>query len=344
VALVLRLSHKKSWYDQVDERKIHTGNVPRLGGVGFAAACIISASFITFFSAETYFGLRFIPVIVALLLTLIFGIIDDFSPLIPRYKLLIQIIAGLCVIFPGYTFKRLFYFDVHGFSWLSLAWYPISLLWLVGLTNALNFIDGVDGLAGGVSLLVSLTYAAVFASKAYTGSISLLCICLGCAVGGFLIFNMPFPKARIFMGDGGSQFLGIILALLPIVGQEDARSNIPLFYAAALLLIPIFDTTAAVWRRMRDGRRIDSPDRAHIHHKLMNLGLNDRGILGVLYGLQILIGVLVFLSIKIQGVLSLVILAIVYLIGVSFFTAIHFMNRKVMLRKNQEPPLSTASL
>ncbi|MDR0689457.1 MAG: undecaprenyl/decaprenyl-phosphate alpha-N-acetylglucosaminyl 1-phosphate transferase [Spirochaetaceae bacterium] len=332
VALVLHLSHKKSWYDKIDERKIHTGDVPRLGGIGFASAFIMVTFIIAFLAPEEYFGLRFFPPLIAMVLVLVFGVLDDFRPLAPRYKLLVQIIAGFCVIIPDYTFHRLVFFNLDALSELRWLRYPVSFLWIVGLTNAVNFIDGVDGLAGGISVLISLAYALIFASSS-TGSVTLLCICLAAAIGGFLIFNMPFPRAKIFMGDGGSQFLGFILALLPLITGGDARMVLPLPYAAALLIIPIFDTIAAVWRRTRDGRRIDSPDKFHIHHKLMNLGLDAQKVDGILYGLQLVLGLLVFISVKLSGGLSLIVLGITYLLGIAFFVTIHYMNRAAMIQR-----------
>jgi UDP-GlcNAc:undecaprenyl-phosphate GlcNAc-1-phosphate transferase len=337
VSLVLRLSHIKSWYDRIDERKIHTGDVPRLGGVGFALAFIVSAAVIIVIAKESYFGLRFVPVLVAMFLIMVIGVRDDFRPLTPRNKLYVQILSALCVVIPDYTFHRLFFFDIGPMGDLGWIRFPLSVFWIVGLTNAVNFIDGVDGLAGGVSALIALTYAVIFTSFANTGTTTLLCVCLVAVIAGFLIFNMPFPKARIFMGDGGAYFLGFILAVLPLIDRGNSRSDLPLPYAAALLLIPIFDTVAAVWRRLRDGRRIDSPDRSHIHHKLKNLGLTDQGVDGLLYSLQIVLGVLVFLSVKFHGVQSLIFLGSAYLIGIVFFAAIHYLNRIAANRFTKKP-------
>jgi UDP-GlcNAc:undecaprenyl-phosphate GlcNAc-1-phosphate transferase len=276
--------------------------------------------------------IRFVPVLVSMLFILISGVYDDFKPLPPRNKLLIQILAALCVIIPGYTFYRLFLFNAGPFSspWFL---YPLSFIWIVGITNAMNFIDGVDGLAGGVSAIAALTYGAIFIYFSHSSLAILLCISLAAVTGGFLVFNLPLPKAKIFMGDGGSQFLGFLLAILPLIETRGgANFRLPLIYAAALLLIPIFDTIAAIWRRLREGRRIDSPDKLHIHHKLMNLGLQARGVDAILYGLQILIGVLVFISLNFEGVLSLIILGIAYCVGLTFFSVIHFMNRRVVQR------------
>jgi UDP-GlcNAc:undecaprenyl-phosphate GlcNAc-1-phosphate transferase len=332
VALILQVSHKKSWYDKIDDRKIHTGFVPRLGGAGFAPAFILIAALVTLFSRESNFGPRFLPVLLAMLLILAVGIIDDFRSLMPRHKLLIQIVAALLVVIPGYTFRRFFFFDIGWFGELNWIRYPLSLLWIVGLTNALNFIDGVDGLAGGVSALIALGYGIIFSFFADMGSAVTLCICLASVVAGFLVFNLPLPKAKIFMGDGGAYFLGFMLALMPLIEQGDATSCIPLPYAAALALIPILDTVAAIWRRLRDGRRIDSPDRLHLHHKLLNLGLRSWGVNGLLYGLQILLIILVILSIKIPGPGSLFILGGGYVIAAGFFSAVHFMNRAALRR------------
>ncbi|GHT86492.1 hypothetical protein FACS1894137_12160 [Spirochaetia bacterium] len=262
-----------------------------------------------------------------MLLIFISGVFDDFRPMSPRYKLLTQIIAAFLVVIPGYTFRSVFFIDFGILGNLNWLRYPLTMLWIVGLTNAVNLIDGVDGLAGGVSALVSIFFALIFVFIANNSVMALICLCLASALGGFLIFNMPFPRAKIFMGDGGSQFLGFILALLPLV--HAGGEPIPLLYAAALLSIPIFDTIAAIWRRLREGRRIDRPDRLHIHHKLLNLGLSTRVVDGVLYGLQIVLGVLVFESMRIKGLRSLIFLGAAYLTTTGFFAAIHFVNRHV---------------
>jgi UDP-GlcNAc:undecaprenyl-phosphate GlcNAc-1-phosphate transferase len=327
VALILRLSHKKSWYDQIDDRKIHTGHIPRLGGIGFALIFIIMASFISFSTRKMDSSLRFLPCLGALILTLSFGVWDDFKPLAPRYKLLIQIIAALCVILPGYTFRRLFYVESGLFFHLGWLSYPITFIWIVGLTNAINFIDGVDGLAGGLSALIALTFALIFFSHADTPSAVLFCVSLFGAIIGFLVFNAPLPQAKIFMGDGGSQFLGFTLALLPLLEEQDTPAALPVPYAAALLAIPIFDTISAVWRRIRDGRRIDSPDKAHIHHKLMNLGLSARGVDIIMCCLQLVLGALVYFSVRFTGMLSLLLLGIAYVSVAAFFVIIHYLNR-----------------
>jgi UDP-GlcNAc:undecaprenyl-phosphate GlcNAc-1-phosphate transferase len=338
VGVVLRLSHFHSWYDMKDERKIHVGDVPRLGGLGFSLAFILVAMVISFNATESYYGFWFLPVIIGMFLVLVFGILDDFKPLAPRIKLSVQVIAALLVVIPDYTFHSLVFSSVDFLKNLNWLRYPLTLLWLVGLSNALNFIDGVDGLAGGISLLATLAYALIFASFTDSGSAVLFCVCLAAIIGGFLVFNLPVPRAKIFMGDGGSQFLGFMLAVLPLLNRGSAEPELPLVYAAALLMIPILDTTAAVWRRLRDHRRIDSPDRAHIHHKLINLGLDARGVDAVLYGLQITLCILVFISVRLHSILSVIPLAIAYIVGIGFFCMVHFLNQGVTRRRRAETP------
>jgi UDP-GlcNAc:undecaprenyl-phosphate GlcNAc-1-phosphate transferase len=336
VWVICRVSHKNAWYDKIDARKIHTGDIPRLGGGGFASVFIIVSMFLILAGTEMHLGVRFVPVFIGLCITLICGILDDFHPLASKTKLCIQCVAGLLVVIPLYVFQHIFTFNDNFWmvGWLRI---PLSFLWIVGLTNDINFIDGVDGLAGGVSAIIALTYAIIFASFTTDGSITLFCVSLAAAIGGFLVFNLPLPHAKIFMGDGGSQFLGFTLAILPLLDQGTTRLSLPIPYAAALLLIPILDMVSAVWRRIRDRRPIDSPDRAHVHHKLMNMGLNAWGVDGVLYTLQIILGVLVFLAVKFQSRLgmSLTFLGCSFLIVIVFFTTIHFLNRYKTLQAQQ---------
>jgi UDP-GlcNAc:undecaprenyl-phosphate GlcNAc-1-phosphate transferase len=326
-ALILKLSHSMGWYDRTGARKIHTGNIPRLGGLGFAVSFLIA------FVAVTGPGLRFLPVVLAFLLVLLSGVRDDFKPLAPRYRLLAQAGAALCVLASGCLFERALFIDrpdVLGFPGWRLLRYPVSFLWIVGMTNAVNFIDGVDGLAGGVSLLAALSFGGIFLSLGGSGPVPLLCAALAAAIAGFLVFNAPFPRAKIFMGDGGAYVLGFSLALFPLMGRTNAPNmgTLPLFHAAAILLIPILDTTAAVWRRRRDGMRIDSPDRSHTHHKLMNLGLSARRIDAVLFALQIVLSVVVYIALTIRGYGSLLVLLLAYALGIGFFTVIHVLNRR----------------
>jgi UDP-GlcNAc:undecaprenyl-phosphate GlcNAc-1-phosphate transferase len=335
VALIRELSRRMGWYDHINERKIHSGDIPRLGGLGFALSFLVFAFIV---KSRSPGSLRILLLVPAFALILFSGVRDDFKPMSPSVKMALHISAALCALGADYLFKRAAYsasIDFLNFPGWSLLRYPLSVLWIVGMTNAVNFIDGVDGLAGGVSLLAALSLGGIFVFLGLNEGSPLLCFCLASAILGFLVLNAPFPRAKIFMGDGGAYFLGFTLALFPISGA----AGLPVPYAAAILLIPILDTTAAVWRRLRDRRPIDSPDKAHTHHKLMGLGLSSRRIDAVLFSLQIILGLLVFAAVKSGGPLSVLFLLLAYGTALGFFIAIHFLNRrhvKIFPPKNPE--------
>ena len=337
VFAVLKFSHHKKWYDRINERKIHEENIPRLGGMGFAFAFfIVIGSYSVFLVINGANLLRFIPSAIAMFIILFSGAVDDFRPLSPLYKLLLQIIAVICIVTADLLFSRIVYEGGGILTNLGFLAFPITIVWILGLTNAFNFIDGVDGLAGGVSAIIALTFGLLFFYFDGTSRAVLFCVSLLGVIIGFLIFNAPLPKAKIFMGDCGSQFLGFTLALLPLMKNPNTTASLPLLYAAAIFLIPIFDTTAAVWRRLRDGRKIYEPDRLHLHHKLMNIGLNAKGVCAVIYSLQITLGALVFIAVHFDGLVSLLVLMAAYLIALSFFTVVHYMNKAIMTKQNSE--------
>jgi len=344
VALVLKISHKNGWYDHIDQRKIHTGNIPRLGGIGFSVTFLILMSCIgIIYWIDGVNIIRYLPCAAAIVIAISSGVYDDFRPMMPRYKLLLQIIAAICVIAAGYNFNRIVYTGGGLLTSLGFLAYPITILWIIGLTNAINFIDGVDGLAGGVSALIAFFLGLIIFSSDGVSKAVLFCICLFGVIAGFLIFNAPFPKAKIFMGDSGSQFLGITLALIPLMKGAETSSSMPVLYAAALFIIPIFDTTSAVWRRLRDGKKIYDPDRFHLHHKLMNMGFNSRGIFFLICSLQIIIGILIFIAINLEGLPSLLVLGFVYLLALIFFVVIHYKNRAIILKNKLMDDAASAS-
>ena len=245
---LLRLSHKKALYDHIDERKVYTEQIPRLGGVGFISAHMVVIFTLTVLGFwEEQLSLSFGMVLAAMTLILIFGIWDDLKPLRARYKFGIQVLAAILVSVAGYRFTGIS-FGISD-TYLNLGWFswPLTILWIVGIINAINLIDGVDGLSGSVSIIILLSYSLVYFyyGNTHAATLSLLLVA---AILGFLVFNFPAPQAKIFMGDTGSQFLGFFIALIPLMETPSlGYSRISLPYAAALTLIPIFDTFAAIW-------------------------------------------------------------------------------------------------
>ncbi|MCX7786513.1 MAG: undecaprenyl/decaprenyl-phosphate alpha-N-acetylglucosaminyl 1-phosphate transferase, partial [Spirochaetes bacterium] len=226
--LLIVYSHKQGWFDRMDERKIHNGNIPRTGGVG------IFFSFLTTFILVSMLGggekevrllsdPSFLSAGAGSLLMFATGLLDDFRNLRARYKLLAQIVAALIAVAGGLSFESFltpfgFTIDIPAFSMV------ITLLWIVGVTNAINLIDGMDGLAGGVTSIALLFWILIAASIPSAGEVYILlpAAILG-AVLGFLVYNKP--QAKIFMGDTGSLVLGYLLSLFPLFRVEGSSST-----------------------------------------------------------------------------------------------------------------------
>lgn len=301
--ILIKLSHRYAWYDKVDERKIHTGNIPAVGGIGILVAAL--TGFFLFLSLSNKFSTvsltsfsRFLPFLLAFLLIHLVGLIDDFINMPARYKLLIQIGAACIVAFTGNTIETvtLPWFD------LSIRFGPVSyfitIIWLVGVCNALNFLDGMDGLAGGVSAIGALFYGIIFLLQAAYISAAVSFALFG-ALLGFLFFNRP--PAKIFMGDCGALFLGFVLGAIPLLENS---GSVPLSVAmlpVSILLLPILDTFTSIFRRTKQGKRIYFPDKGHTHHKLLDKGTKEPTILLIMYGLALFPAVSILLWIVIKS-------------------------------------------
>ena len=289
---IIRFADARQLYDGQCERKIHTGQVPRLGGMGIFLSFFLAAAVVPFFGDSGLFnalGVRLdtlVPLAVGAVLVHGIGLWDDFTGGKVRavWKLIVQILAAVIVVGQGLRFGGLG-FSTDGFSgslrWLSSA---LTCFWIVGVTNALNLIDGMDGLAGGISFIASLTYA-VFYYLGGDQASAFICLCLAGAIAGFLTVNFPAPKAKLFMGDSVSLFLGFCLASMPLLGEVGGVSakTVGMVPAALLLFVPIYDTLRAIWRRTRLGVSIATPDRLHIHHLFWDAGYKPISILAILY-------------------------------------------------------------
>lgn len=325
--LLIGFAKKKGWYDRLDERKIHNGNIPRLGGVGIFGSFLL-AFLLTAYEAHTYgdgvssFGGQLLAAGVGSIVMFVTGLLDDLKNLRARYKLGLQIVAALIAVAGGLSFGPFltpfgFTLNLQGFSIL------ISILWIVGVTNAVNLIDGMDGLAGGVTAIAAIFWILIALEMNQSGPVFLLlpAAILG-AVLGFLVFNKPV--ARIFMGDTGSLVLGYILSLFPLFRSEGVSSTRWLLVGITLLIIPIFDTLGAILRRIREKRSIGDPDRNHIHHKLLNLGWSVPKILALVYIFSIGSGLAAYLWIRYLKNLPSYYLPIAWLPTVLLFLVLHF--------------------
>ncbi len=287
---VLKISHRFRWYADKNPRKIHTNDLPHIGGTGLFLAATLAAlllyllNTIVFKTGSATF-LSFLPLLVAFLLIHITGLIDDFTDMHARYKFLVQFVVAAVLAVMGYTIRavELPWSDIT--IHLGPGAYVVTVLWLAGTSNAINFIDGIDGLAAGISAIAALAYGIVFLILGSTTSAFISFALLGALVG-FLMFNSP--PAKIIMGDCGAIYLGFFLGSLPLLEHSGTSTFLGIMIPFSLLLFPVMDTATAILRRIRRGVSIIKPDREHTHHKLLDLGLSQRQILLVTYTLEIL--------------------------------------------------------
>lgn len=335
IPIVIKLCNKYNWYDSLEERKVHTGNIPRLGSVGFVPAYTIATLIYSIIEKEAQLS-SILPFVIAGFIIFAFGITDDFLNLKAKYKLVVQIVAAVIIVLSGHRFKGIG--SIMFPLWLS---YIITFGWIIGIVNAFNLIDGIDGLCGGLSSYIILTLAIIYSGSQVYYSAS--CFILVFSIYGFLIYNNPHPKAKTFMGDGGSQFLGFMIASLPLQASTANFEYNKFLIMINLVSIPMFDTIAAIWRRTREHRSIMSPDRLHLHHKLMNLGLNTRQILYVLLAVQICLCIVALFAMYLRGYAGFIILGITFIVMIILFSILHFANYRAIAKKESKEKQEQAS-
>ena len=265
--------------DIPNKRKVHTTPMPRLGGLGI---------FLTFLFGYMLFGVQSIQmnaILIGSFIIIIVGVIDDISPLGAKTKLLGQAIAAAVVLFyGGIILDKITLGGLHiNFGLLA---YPLTILFIVGCINIINLIDGLDGLSTGTCSIFYATIGIIAFMKASFGGldVSLAFIMLGASLG-FLCHN--FYPAKIFSGDSGSMFQGFMIATISLLGFKTV-SMTSFFIPLLLLGIPILDTLFAIIRRTIKKQPIYMPDKAHLHHQLLNLGLSHRNTVLAIYAMNIL--------------------------------------------------------
>lgn len=279
--LVIRLAYRIGAVDRPDSRKVHSGSMPRMGGMAIFFAFMAVMLFMVLTGRITG---PFVGIIYGSIIIFLVGLMDDIYQIRPQVKLLGQIAAAAVAIY----FGVMVHFVTNPFDgWFSLGYFaiPVTLLWIVGITNAINLIDGLDGLAAGVSAIAAITMAVIAVMKGQP-VVTLANLILVGAILGFLPFN--FYPARTFMGDSGSNFLGFILGCLAIMGTAKSAALISLLLPIVILGIPIFDTCFAIVRRVYNKNPIFLPDRDHLHHRLMALGMSHRRSVLIIYGVSAL--------------------------------------------------------
>ena len=324
--LIIKFSTKFNIFDYQDARKIHSGNISRLGGVGIAISFFVCTA-VYFLITDASLFIEYLPIISAGLIIFVFGFIDDIVTLRAIVKLLIQIVATCLVIFSGNRFTQIGPWQIP-----SVLSYIFTFCWIIGVVNAFNLIDGLDGLCGSLAFTTTLTLGIIYTLSG--NNISVICFILAASILGFLCFN--WPPAKLFMGDCGSQFLGFMLATLPLIPADSVIEFNKFLITASVAAFPIFDTIAAIWRRIRDKRPIMSPDKSHLHHKLLNMGYTKKSSLYLVVFIQLLLCSLVVISYLLGTYKGMMVLLLTLVFVTLFFTFIHYTNQAILKRKNNE--------
>jgi UDP-GlcNAc:undecaprenyl-phosphate GlcNAc-1-phosphate transferase len=283
--LIRRLAVAAGAIDQPGQRKVHQQPIPCWGGLGiflgFAAALVVIMPTVPFLSRGQVHGM-----LAGGLVVMVVGMIDDWRGISPLSKLLGQIAAAVVAVSFGVSVR--FVSNPFG-GMLSLGYLsiPLTVAWLVAITNALNLVDGLDGLAAGIAAISAGTVAIV----SFSQGVPLVGICslmLGASALGFLPHN--WHPAKIFMKDAGSMFLGFTLACLAAIGMAKLATAFSLILPILILGIPISDMLLAIIRRLMRGQHIFTADGEHIHHRLLDMGLSHSQTVLVLYGVSLLLG------------------------------------------------------
>ncbi len=308
-----------------DNRRMHKKPIPFLGGVAIYIATVMGI--LIFMPLKSSTTLAFILGGTLIMLT---GLIDDFMDLSPKKKLLLQIIGAFILVLGGVTIKTLTYpFTASGTNKViqlttgfSLV---ITIFWIVGITNTINLIDGLDGLSAGVTAISSITLMVVAYKLGYKETVVISGILAGSTLG-FLPYN--FNPAKIFMGDAGALFLGYMLSAISIEGVMKSSAAIAVVVPIMILGIPIFDTTFAICRRLAKGQHPMQADKGHLHHRLLRRGYSQRQTVMILYGISMLFGAIAISITRVNSRKSVELSLILFLAAIIFAVAIGRFEKK----------------
>jgi UDP-GlcNAc:undecaprenyl-phosphate/decaprenyl-phosphate GlcNAc-1-phosphate transferase len=285
---IVRLAARLGAVDHRVTPRIHAGQVPRLGGIAIALGFYVPVLGLAFrvnaFSGQIYEQpLRVAALLVGGLIILGLGIFDDLRGAKAWQKLIVQVPVAALAWWAGVRIGGTVSPAGADVVFPQLVSLGVTVLWIVVVVNALNLIDGLDGLASGVAFQ-ALAAAALIAWVRGDPALALFAICLCGSVGGFLVHN--FHPASIFMGDSGSMFLGYVIAVTTAWSSQKTATMVGVVLPAIALGLPLLDTSMAVWRRVARGKPVMSGDLDHIHHRLLALGWSQRRSVLTLYAVS----------------------------------------------------------
>jgi len=288
-------------------RKVHLQPVPRTSGLAVVLAAAVALAVVFEFVPESHAPTNWPvirPVIMAAILIFLVGLVDDVRGLGPLPKLVFETAAAVLLMSSGLLIERV---TLLGWTW-SLGWlaWPVTFTWLVGLTNAFNLLDGVDGLAAGITALAGAACVSILIARGHGAEAMLLTAFVGAALG-FLVFN--FQPASIYLGDSGSLVFGFLLAATALAGWQKGATALAAGVPILIFALPIFDSGTTLLRRgltrSPDGRsllrRLAEPDREHVHHRLLALGWSVRRTVLILYAVTAVLSLLALATARVGG-------------------------------------------
>ena len=313
VPIVRQITLKFNLVDLPSGRKVHDTAISRFGGVAIFISfttCLGLSYFVkNHITTELYSDPKLLYLFSGAVLIFITGLIDDAVTLKAKIKLVLQIAAASICYMGGMQITAITFPIIHHLN-VEFVSYPVTIFWFLLIINSVNLIDGLDGLAAGVSLLVCfiLTLAGGIENELATAS---ALACLGGAILGFLKYN--FNPATIFMGDSGSYFIGYMIAALSLFGSIKSHTAATLFITILALGVPLADTIVATIRRYMLGKKIFSPDKEHFHHQLLKLGFSHKNAVLILYFSTFILCMVAILTIFLNDQKSAIVLLIIAL-------------------------------
>ena len=282
---VIWFAKKNNLIDKPNERKIHHGPIARLGGIAIWSSSMLSFLLLVILSYYPY-GKLLSGILLGGSLMFLLGLIDDIYGLNAKFKLMIQIAIASIVFLLGISVSTIYNPFGAPVQLGLVVSYIVTVLWIVGISNALNFIDGVDGLAGSIVTISSVTLGLIAVAMTPSNGISaLIAFILAGSMLAFLTYN--YNPARIFMGDSGALFSGFMLATISVIGIMKTATLAIFIIAPLVLAVPILDITFSSLRRIAKGKSPFVADAEHIHHKLIHAGFSQKSTVGILASVAI---------------------------------------------------------
>ena len=324
-ALIMPVTNKIAWHIGAidvpkDERRVHNKPIPKLGGLGI---------FVGFLLGYMLFGIQSVEmnsILIGSFIIIMYGIIDDIKTMSARYELLGQLIAACVIVFYGQILLN----DITVFGHtieFGLFAYPITIFFILGCTNVIRLIDGIDGLSSGISSIFFLTIGIIsfFQGRVQTLEITITFIMLGSTLG-FLVHN--FYPAKLFAGEAGSAFMGFIISIISLLGYKGTLLT-SVLVPILILAVPILDTLFAIIRRRLKGKPIFEADKEHLHHQFLRMNFSQRKTVVIIYAIDILFSIASILYALKDPYYGMIIYAILLILVIWFIFHTSIISEKV---------------